>query len=105
MTADSIRYWLEEHVAETFYNLGEALEPVLVEPQEAVFAVVEEYHDRALRVRAAEHGWQVVYRQLRAEVWPEQFQALAENTAVALQWKEALNALEAATAPVLAYAN
>jgi energy-coupling factor transporter ATP-binding protein EcfA2 len=102
-TAKIIRYWLEEHVAETFHNIRESLQEVLVEPQEAVFAVVEEFRDRALRAAAAEDGWQVVYEQLRAELWPEQFQALAENTALYRGWSGALDTLEAAAAASAPY--
>jgi hypothetical protein len=101
IAATDVLFWLEERAAETFFNLRTTLQSVLVEPMEAVFAVVEEFRDRALRAKHVEDGWQVVYQYLRAEIWPERFDALAENTAVYGTWTAAVETLAAAADAVL----
>ena len=96
IAVDDVRYWLEERLAESFFALRTSLQSVLVEPMEAVFAVIEEFRDRALRARFVDDGWQVVYQYLRAEVWPERFAVLAENTSVFNGWVGAVDGLAAA---------
>lgn len=98
---EDIRGMLEEYLDEVVYDIEGQLEPVLVEPREAVFAVLEEFRDRALRVRHARDGWQAVYESVRTEVWPDEFEALAASTAVYQRWRAAADALAAAaTAPL-----
>lgn len=104
LTAADIHMWLEDNVDEAFGNLREALTRVLSEPMEAVFAVVEEFRDRALRAKRDDLGWQVIYQHLRVELWPERFEALARNTAVFQDWSAALAALREATVRALDHA-
>jgi hypothetical protein len=87
---------LEDYLHEVVFDIEGQLEPVLVEPREAVFAVLEEFRDRALRVQHARDGWQVVYESVRTEVWPDEFEALAASTAIYRRWRAAADALAAA---------
>jgi energy-coupling factor transporter ATP-binding protein EcfA2 len=93
---EDIRGMLEEYLHEVAWDIEGELDPILVEPREAVFAVLEEFRDRALRVAHARDGWQVVYESLRTEVWPDEFEALAANTATYRRWRGAVDALAAA---------
>jgi hypothetical protein len=101
ITPEESRGMLEECLGEAAYDIEGELEPVLVEPREAVFAVLEEFRDRALRVAHAGNGWQVVYESLRTEAWPDEFEALAANTAVYRRWRAAVDALAGAAAAQL----
>jgi hypothetical protein len=95
---EEIRYMLEEYLRKAVYDIEGQLEKVLVEPHEAVFAVVEEFRDRALRVAEARDAWQVVYEMVRTAVWPDEFEALAANTALFQRWRAALDGLAGAMA-------
>jgi len=90
-----IQYILEELIPEVLSDIGSELRSMAHEPYEAVFAVTEEFRDRVLRADGAKADWEAVYMALRAEVWTDEFEALAANTSLFNQWNNALAAVTA----------
>ncbi|HTJ38973.1 MAG TPA: hypothetical protein VL738_37555 [Dactylosporangium sp.] len=90
-----IQYILEELIAETLSDIEYELERMAHEPYEAVFAVAEEFRDRVLRSEGAQDEWRALYESLRSEVWADEFEALAANTALFNHWNQAVAAVAA----------
>lgn len=64
------------------------------EPEEAIFAVIENFVDKTLRSRGMEAEWRDLYEVVRADVWPEQFDPNSEANRNALQVRVLVEKLE-----------
>jgi hypothetical protein len=91
-----VRQMLEATYKEALYGCETALLELLPEPNRAVFAIVEEFRDRVLRARGVKREWEAIYQDLRAEIWAESFEALAEKAVHLRTWNEAVQRLETA---------
>lgn len=73
-SAESIRSALLKLGDEAVNRVACALvEKSASEPNQAIFAVLENFVDRTLRTQGMEKEWQEFYEIVRAEVWPEVF--------------------------------
>ncbi|MFE0460427.1 hypothetical protein ACFW1A_14390, partial [Kitasatospora sp. NPDC058965] len=93
-TMAEMQYLLSETYNATLAKVEASLNTMLTEPPEAVYALVDEFSDRALAVDVARDAWQLVYRKLRARVWPEEFAAIAANAELVRRWTNALTGVE-----------
>jgi hypothetical protein len=97
---EEIRYRFEEIIPDLLNGIKLELSSMGHEPYEVVFAITEEFRDRVLRAKGTMRAWEAVYRNLRFEVWPEEFEALAANTSLFNQWKKALDGVSAVAGKV-----
>ncbi|MGL5193338.1 MAG: hypothetical protein ACRC8Y_07005, partial [Chroococcales cyanobacterium] len=81
--------------AEAVYNCETALEDLLIEPNQAAFAIVEEFVDRVLRVEGVKTEWQIFLEQVRSEVWQDEFDRLGNRDRLRREWLAAVEAVEA----------
>ncbi len=58
-----------------------------------MFAIVEEFRDRVLRSRGIQDEWRAIYEDIRAEIWADQFAALAEKAVHLRTWNDAVQKL------------
>lgn len=81
--------------AEAVYNCESALEDLLIEPNQAAFAIVEEFVDRVLRVEGVKTEWQIFLEQVRFEVWQDEFDRLGSRDRLRRDWLTAVDTVEA----------
>lgn len=81
--------------AEAVYNCETALEDLLIEPNQAAFAIVEEFVDRVLRVEGVKTEWQIFLEQVRSEVWQDEFYRLGSRDRLRREWLTAVDTVEA----------
>lgn len=96
--AGQVGYTLTKLRDESLWEIKNVLDGLAREPHEAVFAVAEEFRDRALRAEGVDDEWRNTYKTLRNEVWPDEFAVLAENTALAALWNAAVRRVADAAA-------
>ena len=80
-----------------FYKLDGALSQFFKEPSLAAFAIVEDFKDRVLRATGrpeedlqVKNEWQDFYYGLRSDIWPDEFDALGEQTRIRKRWEAIL---------------
>ncbi|MBW4508413.1 MAG: dynamin family protein [Scytonematopsis contorta HA4267-MV1] len=93
-TAEQIQQSLKAAHAEAIYKCQEPLESLLSEPNQAAFAIVEEFFDRIFRATDAENEWQIFLYDIRLQIWDE-FQQLNEQAQVQQQWLKSVEKVEA----------
>ncbi|MBG0850542.1 hypothetical protein I2W78_01390 [Streptomyces spinoverrucosus] len=98
-TAQQVREMLEVAYDEALYLCRSELHKALADPSAAIFAIVEEFYDRVIASAGAEEEWLVFYQDVRAEIWPGKFAALAEDAAHLRRWSEGVAALAALAVP------
>jgi hypothetical protein len=100
--AKTVREMLVILYEEALNGCRGVLADLLSEPNQAMFAITEEFRELMLRTRdvdvawEVEEAWRAFYREYRAEIWPGEFAALAENAANLRAWNEALQRLTSA---------
>ncbi len=92
-SAQDVLETLKELYPEAIYKCEKALQDLLPEPNQAAFAMVEEFIDRVLRAEKVKNDWRKFLREFRTQVWSDEFQPLAENTRLRQEW---LNLVERA---------
>ena len=97
LTPEQIQINILEAVDE-FYKAAvrrceNALKSFLSEPNQAAFAMVEEFVDQVLRAEGVQDEWRVFLEEMRSEIWPKEFDRLGERTRLRQEW---LNAVEKA---------
>jgi hypothetical protein len=85
---------LSETYKGTLWDCEQRLQDLLKEPNRALFGIVEEFRDRVLRSRRIQNEWRTIYQDVRAEVWADQFAALAESAVHLRLWNETVNELK-----------
>jgi hypothetical protein len=81
--------------AEAVYNCETALEDLLIEPNQAAFAIVEEFVDRVLRVEGVKTEWQIFLEEVRSEVWQDEFNRLGDRDRLRREWFATVDQVEA----------
>ncbi|MCX4405343.1 MULTISPECIES: hypothetical protein [unclassified Streptomyces] len=102
-TVQQVREMLEVAYNEALYTCRSELYKALADPSAAIFSIVEEFYDRVIPSAGVEEEWLVFYQDIRAEIWPGRFAALAEDAAHLRRWSEsvaAVTTLAASTVPV-----
>ena len=97
--AAELRAYLETLQKEALYQAELALSGLLYEPNQAAFAIVEEFIDRVLRARGARTEWDLFLFELRSEVWRGEFDRLESRTRTRRRWEEATQTALLAAAP------
>ncbi|MFJ5218542.1 hypothetical protein ACIP98_27945 [Streptomyces sp. NPDC088354] len=96
-SGQEVREMLEVAYDEALFACRGELNKVLAEPSAAVFSLVEEFHDRVISAAGTKEEWRVFYQDVRAEIWPGRFAALAEDAAHLRRWSEAVRSLGSRT--------
>ncbi|MDY6781465.1 MAG: hypothetical protein SW833_02750 [Cyanobacteriota bacterium] len=76
--------------SEAVYRCETALDDFLAEPSQAAFAIVEEFLDRVLRAKDVKNEWRIFLEEVRADVWPREFQQLGEKTRSRQDWLDSV---------------
>ena len=75
-SGDEIHEYLQTLHKEALYAAEEALQGLLFEPNQAAFAMVEEFVDRVLRAKGARTQWDILLYESRHDIWPNAFKDL-----------------------------
>ncbi|WP_414623783.1 hypothetical protein [Calothrix sp. CCY 0018] len=85
-TASEVRDCLTTLQEEAIYQCETALDDLVAEPNQAAFAIVEEFVDRVLRAEGVKKEWRFFLQEVRSEVWTNQFSQLGERTKTRREW-------------------
>lgn len=88
--ADEIRFWLE-HLAEIIHKKVEnALKGYYSFPNEAIFAVVRDFHDRIVYAgdQDIDTQWRYLYEDKIPMIWPEEHRAFMATAGMAEVWND-----------------
>jgi len=96
---DEIMGRLEQTYYESLSDIEAALNEMETEPSLAIFAFVEEFFDRVFRAGNTEQEWSMFLYRIRADVWPQQFDQLAENSNLQQRVVSVIRALESDAHP------
>lgn len=94
--AAEVRAYLDTLYREAIYEAEHGLRGLLYEPNQAAFAMVEEFVDRVLRARGARTEWDLFLFEIRSEVWRGEFDRLEARTRTRRRWEEAARAARSA---------
>jgi hypothetical protein len=72
--------------AEAIYKCETALDDLLAEPNQAAFAIVEEFLDRILRAKKVRQEWLKFLQEIYDRFWLEEFAEFAHNNKISQQW-------------------
>ena len=72
--------------AEAIYKCETALDDLLAEPNQAAFAIVEEFLDRILRAKQVRQEWLKFLQEIYDRVWVEEFEEFGNNSKISQQW-------------------
>ncbi|WP_319421713.1 hypothetical protein [Pleurocapsa sp. FMAR1] len=72
--------------AEAIYKCESALDDLLAEPNQAAFAIVEEFLDRILRAKQVRQEWLKFLQEIYDRVWSEEFEEFGHNSKISQQW-------------------
>lgn len=84
---------LQEVHEETIYKCETALEEFLYEPSRASYAMVDEFIDQILLAEEAKMEWEEFLREIREQIWPEEFNPIFEYDRLRQKW---INSVEKA---------
>ena len=72
--------------AEAIYKCETALDDLLAEPNQAAFAIVEEFLDRILRAKQVRQEWLKFLQEIYDRIWVEEFEEFGHNSRISQQW-------------------
>ena len=72
--------------AEAIYKCENALDDLLAEPNQAAFAIVEEFLDRILRAKQVKQEWLKFLQEIYERVWVDEFKEFSHNSKIRQQW-------------------
>nr|MDJ0680635.1 hypothetical protein [Xenococcaceae cyanobacterium MO_167.B52] len=72
--------------AEAIYKCETALDDLLAEPNQAAFAIVEEFLDRILRAKQVRQEWLKFLQEIYDRIWVEEFEEFENNSKISQQW-------------------
>ena len=81
---------------EALFELESAFDDWTAEPNQVLFAIIEEFVDQVLRAEGAEDEWRTLYFELRSDVWSSKFEAFAERSRIRRQWESLIEQAVAA---------
>jgi energy-coupling factor transporter ATP-binding protein EcfA2 len=90
-SAQEIHINLKTLHGESLYKCETALEDLMCEPSQAVFAIIEEFVDRILRAENARNEWLIFFEEFRTEIWRDEFAQLEGNSRMRMDWLEVVN--------------
>lgn len=77
--------------AEAVYKCETVLDDLLAEPNQAAFAIVEEFIDRVLRAKGVKNDWQIFLEEMRSQVWSNEFTEFSDRTRTRREWLDLIN--------------
>jgi ribosomal 50S subunit-associated protein YjgA (DUF615 family) len=83
---ENIHHQLHLYYRATLADCKKALEGFNTEPNQAAYGMVEAFYDQVLRYEGIEDEWIIFLEQMRAEVWPEEFDVSGEKTQNHVNW-------------------
>ena len=101
---------LEEYMKKIADNLSKAqseavsrceieLKTLLKEPNQAAFAIVEEFTDRVLRAKGIRKDWQIFLNKVASDVWIDEFGLAIERTQLSQDWMQVIGEVEQVKQP------
>ncbi|MGL5942545.1 MAG: hypothetical protein ACRC2S_19640 [Waterburya sp.] len=72
--------------AEAIYKCETTLDDLLAEPNQAAFAIVEEFLDRILRAKQVRQEWLKFLQEIYNRVWVEEFEEFGHNSKISQLW-------------------
>ena len=72
--------------AEAVYKCETALDDLLAEPNQAAFAIVEEFLDRILRAKQVKQEWEKFLYEIYDQIWVEEFEEFGNYSQISQQW-------------------
>jgi hypothetical protein len=90
-TADDILTALEIEYDKAIYDIKPALESLLSEPNEAAYAMVEEFIDNVIRQKEIQKEWRNFLRGVRGKIWSGVFGKKEQNRQIRQEWMTVVN--------------
>ncbi|CAD5945873.1 dynamin family protein [Planktothrix agardhii] len=100
-TAQEILTALEIKYDTAVHRIQPALEELLWEPNQAAYAMVEEFVDNIIRQEDVQEEWKNFLREVRSQVWPEQLGQLENNHELRDHWLQLVKNVETTNQPQL----
>ncbi len=98
-SASDVQEHLELFYGETVARVEQALHGLLTSPNEAAFAVIEEFIDQILRTPHIARTWEGFYDEVKLEVWPEIFGDLTDSQRIQEEWHTVVKRVQQANQP------
>ena len=100
-TAEEILTALEIKYDKAVHRIQPALEELLWEPNQAAYAMVEEFVDNIIRQEDVQEEWKNFLMEVRSQVWPEELGQLENNHELRDHWLQLVKNVESANQPEL----
>ncbi len=100
-TAEEILTALEIKYDKAVHRIQPALEELLWEPNQAAYAMVEEFVDNIIRQEDVQEEWKNFLMEVRSQVWPEQLGQLENNHELRAHWLQLVKNVETTNQPEL----
>ena len=79
---------------EAVNNCEKELKKILIEPNQASFAIVEEFIDRVLRAEGIREEWEIFLQEYADKVWQEEFESTSANGKLKKEWIDTLEKVQ-----------
>ncbi|OQW91925.1 MAG: hypothetical protein BWK78_03210 [Thiotrichaceae bacterium IS1] len=90
--AENVANGLTSHYKEAVYGVRKKLQgDMLVDPSRAIFALIEEFRDRAVWTQDIENEWRSFLSIHRGQIWPVQFGKREKFRQLLGRWQRAIN--------------
>ena len=81
---------LRQAQTEAVNNCEQELKNLLIEPNQAGFAIVEEFVDRILRAEGIREEWEIFVQDFATVIWQDKFQSINANSQIKQEWISAI---------------
>ncbi|MCI0490397.1 MAG: hypothetical protein L0229_27705 [Blastocatellia bacterium] len=90
-TAQDVSDYLRSLYEETVWKVSNALAKWITDPNQVAFAITEEFIDQILRAESVEGEWRNLCYEMRADIWPSDFQKLGEKSRLRREWEDSID--------------
>jgi hypothetical protein len=90
-TAEDILTALEIDYDKAIHTIKPALEELLCEPNEAAYAMIEEFVDNVIRQKDIQEEWKNFLRGIRGKIWSDIFGKKERDRQMKKEWMESVN--------------
>jgi hypothetical protein len=94
-TADEIFTALEIDYDKAINTIKPTLEELMIEPNEALYAMVEEFIDNVIRQKDIQKEWKNFLRGVRGKIWADIFGQKEQDRQMRKEWLELVNQVTA----------
>lgn len=85
---------LRQAQTEAVNNCERELNNLLIEPNQAGFAIVEEFVDRVLRAEGIREEWEIFLQEFAHKVWQDEFESISANGQLKKEWIDTIEKVE-----------